>query len=379
MNNCKIFTKHLFSKNRVKSIIKNFIIILFLTLIYKNLEFEITISENLIILVTIFISIISCVSVVSEFNSFNNFKSYSILPIRKHIFIINMIFWYSIIVIIERMIFIFFIYFILFDFNINIALYVIITVIFTQIFSINWILTSQKDKFVGNSINLTIFLLYLLVWFAFENEIYKNVFICFLFSALLANTMFYTTNTLIYFNVTYKFKIFKNYFFNIFLREKIVFINSLLLLIIAVFYDYFTEVDSNVLLAAVPYAILSANKIIYTLISQDKHIIRKINTLPHNTIFKQYQLFVLVEMIVIFSTFEVVKYLFFDVINYSSLVLIFLNPIIISVISVFLERNYPIISWNDKNELWKNSRNYIATICIYITTITVLLLFKYII
>ncbi|MGX7198762.1 hypothetical protein [Enterococcus nangangensis] len=159
-----------------------------------------------------------------------------------------------------------------------------------------------------------------------------------------------------------------NYFFIVLLREKSTLINTVFVFIFASVFMAMSK--ETPILSNMVWCIVAVNTPVSTMFSGDKYLSRHEKMLPQcsHLMYGIYGLFVMTY----FAIANSFALLLFAAMGKLSIVVIVTGTVLVifeTVITLLLERKYPIRSWQTKQEVWKNPRKYILPIGVFTVAI----------
>lgn len=373
MNNLQIFLKQFTNEKRKRSIIKNVVIISALTALFSQNEIQYSISiRNLASSILILTAIFSF-STVFDFNKIHKIKKYISLPLNTLEYIASLYISLSILIFVDKALFLVALALILSSLNLNVLAVSIISVFLMTAVLLNLLVSISKKSIILKLISFISII-------ASIGMCYINIDIIYLYVGLvtiLALNLLILSSASITDLVYYpksrgESRIFKNYYVNVVKNNKVFLINSVFIFIMAIVYYMFLFKSETIFLMALPLAMITGNKVLATLISADKETLKTMNIVPGKEMYTQYFKFNLVFFYFQFILMAFVTVILFNFNYLISIIITVICPPIIAFVNTYLEKNHPILIWSDLNQLWKSPRNYISFAITYAIVLALL-------
>lgn len=375
MNSLQIFFKEFSNEKRRQSLIKNFVIIGFLTILFAQNKVQYELPVKSIALVILVLTFISSYTTTFNFNNINNVKRYLSLPIKKLDYIFSLYITLIVLTFVDKVLYIVALALIISPSKVNIAVVSTVSIMLMVAVSINMLVAISKKSLGLKLLNIISVIIPIALCFININQILVLII---LVTILAINIFLLTTadlkNLVYYPKSKAKVRTFKNYYINVMLNDKVLIINSLFLIGLAFIYYLFLFESETLFLQALPLAFVASNKIVSTMISQDRDTLKKINSMPRNNIYKQYFIFNLILMYVLYFILFISSILVFKLNPVTMVLVLVFCPLVVASVNTYLEMHHPILIWSDLNQLWKNPRNYIVLVFAYVVILSIMLI-----
>lgn len=372
MSSFEIFFKEFHNAKRKHSIIKNVVIIGVLTVVFSQNEVAYDISRTSVVVAVILLAFISSITTVFNFNRVDKVKNYVSLTNDKVHYNLSLFISVIILTFLDKVMFFAAVAIILSGLDYYVVAASLITTVLCVM--VSFMLLAAHNK---NSITLYItsfIMLASMISLCFISVDFILVLATFLLLSLVGMLILVrlSSNTFIYVPKTSKKVAFKNYYFNVLVGNKVLLVNTIVLLGFAVVYMmYLFEVASPYILA-IPTAILGSNKIISCLVSSEKDTLKKLDSFPGKELYKDYFILNICIMYLIYFIYATSLIFMFEVRIMVAVAVLVLCPLVIAIVNTYAECKMPIKEWSDLNQLWKSPRNYMATVAVAILAVAII-------
>lgn len=318
---------------------------------------------------------------IFSYSTVDRIKAYLMLPCKKSEVFFSFVFAQYFSLLMERMSFVIIAIIFFTKEPILISLYILLGSLITVILDIVFMMSLNKKKYFIMVLSIFFIVgIYILFTYSYNHIFNLSLLMIFLFISVVLimsfepkhlsiNKVKKSKNT--FFNRT-------NYFFIVLAREKIVLVNTISIFIIAGIFAFIA--NKNPFLLNILWGIITVNTPATTMFSSDKSLMRHEKMLPRNSYLMNglYGSFLWIYFLIA-NTYIILLFALLDQLNIfvilTGIVLIFID----TIIALFLEHRFPILSWQKKQEVWRNPRKYILPLIIFFITFIPYLLnaFKY--
>lgn len=363
-----IFLKEIFNKR----IITEYIIVLLIWFgILLNFDTSsIIISNSSFNILVIIITFIMTYYMANGLLSFECARDYLSLPISSQDYIMNLSWALSIWLLATKYSYLIILYFLIVN-QIGGALYMFAIGLVAVHISLLLIVNFYSWKLV--ILNMCSVLIMILIEIKIESISTKLLIYLPIVVAIIYSYKKVNLNTIIITKLNTKISnmTIDSYFFNIFVAEQILLINSGINILVAIVFAI-SEPAYYLVFIPIPYSVLALNSGVSTMMSSELATRETIKQLPPNRMFLQYIVFVYAYFLIVNSLLGITMIIVSPVYIRVYLLLLLIIPIVETFTIVVMESKFPIKAWKVKPDLWRSYRKYIPPVVVFITCLLII-------